>query len=76
LPFSFFSSPIFLEIYLRRRVKFFRKFPKGEGLKHLRKFTRQGLAPIHTPRNYSEICAAFGTVWAKKNLFSNTVSVV
>jgi hypothetical protein len=36
----FFSG--FLEISEGSRVKCFRKFPKGEGLKRLRKFTGQG----------------------------------
>jgi hypothetical protein len=52
----------FSEFSEGRRVKCFRKFLKGEELNHLQTPAR-GLAPIYTPRYFSEICVAFGTVY-------------
>ncbi len=63
----FVSSLDFSEISKGRRVKCFRKFLKEGGLSRLWKFTSQGLAPIYTPRNFSGICVAFGTVYLDIN---------
>jgi hypothetical protein len=66
----FFSSLDFSEISEGRRVKNFRKFPKGEGLNCLRKFTSQGTCShIHSEvflgnmRCFWDSVVAYHTVW-------------
>jgi hypothetical protein len=61
LPVYIFDTSEFLGNF-RRELGAFGNFRREVGLNAFGNFPARGLAPIYAPRDYLEICAAFGTV--------------